>query len=65
MTGTDPFATLGKEKVTASSRCSKCGGMDTYMRYDSISDNLKVTCKRCEYIWRKEPLDKELAEVEV
>ncbi len=56
---------LFEEKVTASNKCSKCGCIDTYMRYDMISDNLRVTCKRCEYVWRKEPLDKELSVDEV
>ncbi len=63
-----PISGVVKVKVTTSSRCSKCGrkGFDhCKMRYDHMQDVLKITCDRCGYVWKKEPLDKELGVDEV
>lgn len=52
---------MRKRKVTTTKACSKCGhGTHSKMQYDPMQDNLRVTCSRCGFAWRKEPLDKEL-----
>ncbi len=54
------------EKATTHKWCAKCGAdSGNKMKYDSIQDNLKITCERCEYTWRKDPLDKKRSDDEV
>ena len=53
-------------KATTHKWCAKCGAdSGNKMKYDHLQDNLKITCERCEYTWRKDPLDKKRSDDEV
>ncbi len=53
-------------KTTTNKSCVKCGCSSySNMWYDPMQDTLKITCERCGYAWRKDPLDKKRSDDEV
>ena len=56
---------ISNPKEVGMDRCKKCGGKYPSVKYMPSEDRLRMVCDRCEYIWFKDPLDKERSGDEV
>jgi len=36
--------------------CPKCGGSTTYIYKGGYGEHIEVTCRDCEYVFKREPL---------